>query len=243
MRNIDSIIKASDGIMIARGDLGIEVDFEDLPILQRRIIKRCHQLSTRVIVATQLLESMVQNPTPTRAEVTDCSNAVYEECDALMLSGETSIGKHPLRCVEALVKISERIERSGGLGYGQEVLLRDERQKVARAAVTLADSLPDALLVVLTRRGVLANQVAMLRPRTAGFYAFTPRETVCRQLALNRRIEPFRLPFATGMDETIERATAFLLENGLVRPGGPLIIVSDLLSDHIAANSILLHHA
>ncbi len=243
VRHIDSIIKAADGIMIARGDLGIEVDFEDLPILQRRIIKRCHELSTRVIVATQLLESMVQNPTPTRAEVTDCSNAVYEECDALMLSGETSIGKHPLRCVEALVKIGGRIERSGGLGYGQQVMLRDERQKVARAAVTLADSLPDALLIVLTRRGVLANQVAMLRPRTAGFFAFTPREVVCRQLALNRSVVPFRLPFAAGIDETIERATDFLLEHDLVRPGGPMVIVSDLLSDHIAANSILLHHA
>ncbi|BCX50197.1 pyruvate kinase [Haloferula helveola] len=243
VRHIDAIIQASDAIMIARGDLGIEVAFEELPILQRRIIKRCHELGRRVIVATQLLESMIQNPTPTRAEVTDCSNAVYEEADALMLSGETSIGKHPLRCVEALVKISSRIERSGGLGYGTGVLLRDERQKTARAAVTLSDSLPDARLVVLTRRGVLANHTAMLRPKTAGFYAFTPRETVCRQLALTRNIEAFKMPFAAGIDETIERAAKFLIDRGLVQPGGPMVIVSDLLSDHIAANSILLHHA
>ena len=122
-------------------------------------------------------------------------------------------------------------------------MLLDERQKVARAAITLADSLPDSLLVVLTRRGVLANQVAMMRPRTKGFFAFTPKEVVCRQLSLNRSVQPFRLPFAAGMDETIERATALLLEHNHVRPGGPMIIVSDLLSDHIAANSILLHHA
>lgn len=243
VRHIDSIIHAADAIMIARGDLGIEVDFEELPILQRRIIRRCHELGRRVIVATQLLESMLQNPTPTRAEVTDCSNAVYEEADALMLSGETSIGKHPHRCVEVLVKIAVRIERSGGLGYGQQVQLRDERRKTANAAVTLADSLTDARLVVLTRRGVLANHTAMLRPRTKDFYAFTPRERVCRQLALTRNVTAFRLPFAAGIDETIKRAAAHLVESGEVNPGTPLVIVSDILSDHIAANSILLHHA
>jgi pyruvate kinase len=229
--------------MVARGDLGVEVEFEELPILQRRIVKRCHELGKRVIVATQLLESMIQNPTPTRAEVTDVANAAYEEADCLMLSGETSVGLHPLRCVEALVRISMRIERTGGLGYGQSVLLRDERQKAARAAVTLADSLPDARLIVLTRRGVMANHTAMLRPRTNGFYAFTPKDRVCRQLALTRNVEAFKLPFAATIDETIQRAVEMLRQADLVRPGTPLVIISDILSDHFAANSILLHHA
>jgi pyruvate kinase len=243
IRNIDSIIQATDVIMIARGDLGVEVDFEELPILQRRIIKRCHELGKRVIVATQLLESMITNPTPTRAEVTDVANAAYEEADALMLSGETSVGLNPLRCVEALVKISMRIERTGGLGFGQNVLLRDERQKAARAAVTLVDSLPDARLIVLTRRGVMANHTAMLRPKTNGFYAFTPKERVCRQLAMTRNVEAFKLPFAATIDETIQRAIELLRQRNLVRPGTPLVIVSDILSDHFTANSILLHHA
>jgi pyruvate kinase len=243
VRNIDAIIQATDVIMVARGDLGVEVEFEELPILQRRIVKRCHELGKRVIVATQLLESMIQNPTPTRAEVTDVANAAYEEADALMLSGETSVGLHPLRCVDALVKISMRIERTGGLGYGQSVLLRDERQKTARAAVTLADSLPDARLIVLTRRGVMANHTAMLRPRTNGFYAFTPKDRVCRQLALTRNVEAFKLPFAATIDETIQRAVERLRQADLVRPGTPLVIISDILSDHFAANSILLHHA
>lgn len=243
IRNIDAIINAADVIMIARGDLGTEVAFEELPILQRRIIKRCHELDTRVIVATQLLESMIQNPTPTRAEVTDVMNAAYEEADCLMLSGETSVGRYPERCVDALVRISSRIERSGGHGFGQHVLLRDERQKSARAAVTLADSLPDARLVVLTRRGVLANHVAMLRPRTAGFYAFTPTDRVCRQLSLTRGIRAFKMPFASNIEETILRLTELLRNEDLVRTGTPLVIVSDILSDHFAANSILLHHA
>lgn len=243
VRNIDAIIKITDVIMIARGDLGIEVDFEDLPILQRRIIKRCHELGKRVIVATQLLESMIQNPTPTRAEVTDVMNAAYEEADCLMLSGETSVGRYPERCVEALHRIALRIERSAGHGFGQNVILKEERQKVARAAVTLADSLVDARLVVLTRRGVLANQVAMMRPRTSGFYAFTPKDLVCRQLALTRGIRSFRLEFSSNIEETIQHVTQQLYELDLVRPGTPIVIVSDILSDHFAANSILLHHA
>jgi pyruvate kinase len=243
VRNIDAIIHASDVIMVARGDLGVEVAFEELPILQRRIVKRCHELGTRVIVATQMLESMIVNPTPTRAEVTDVSNAAYEEADSLMLSGETSVGRYPERCVEAIVRIANRIERSGGLGYGQNVHLRDERQKVARAAVTLADSLSEGLLVVLTRRGVLANHVAMLRPKTSGFYAFTPNERVCRQLSMTRGITAFKLSFATNIEETIHRLSEFLKTEGLVRPGTPIVIVSDMLSGHFAANSILLHHA
>jgi pyruvate kinase len=243
VRNIDAIIQEADVIMIARGDLGTEVEFEELPILQRRIVKRCHELGTRVIVATQLLESMITNPTPTRAEVTDVMNAAYEEADALMLSGETSVGRYPERCVEALVRISTRIERSGGQGFGQSMLLRDERQKTARAAVTLADSLPDARLVVLTRRGVLANQVALLRPRTSGFYAVTPKESVCRKLALTRGVRAIKLSFSSSIEETIQRVSQQLLKEDLVRSGTPIVIVSDILSDHFAANSILLHHA
>lgn len=243
VKNIDAIIGEADVVMVARGDLGIEVEFEELPLLQRRIVKRCHELGTRVIVATQLLESMIQNPTPTRAEVTDVMNATFEEADALMLSGETSVGRYPERCVEALVRISIRMERAGGQGFGQGMLLRDERQKVARAAVTLADSLPDARLVVLTRRGVLANQVAMLRPRTSGFYAVTPKEAVCRKMALTRGITPLKFAFSSSIEETIKRVTEHLLKHELVRAGSPIVIVSDILSDHFGANSILLHHA
>jgi pyruvate kinase len=243
VKNIDAIIHEADVIMIARGDLGTEVEFEELPLLQRRIVKRCHELGTRVIVATQLLESMIQNPTPTRAEVTDVMNAAYEEADALMLSGETSVGRYPDRCVNALVRISTRIERSGGLGFGQSVLLRDERQKTARAAVTLADSLPGACLVVLTRRGNLATTLGMLRPRISDIFAIAPKESVCRQLSLSRGVRSIKLSFSSNIEETIQRVTRELLNQGFVRPGSPLVIVADIQSDHFAANSVLLLHA
>jgi pyruvate kinase len=242
IRNIDSIIQATDVIMIARGDLGVEVEFEELPILQRRIVRRCHELGRRVIVATQLLESMISNPTPTRAEVTDVSNATFEEADALMLSGETSVGAYPLRCMEALVRISSRIERSGGLGYAEHAILRDERQKTCRAAVILADSLPGACLIILTRRGIVANHAALLRPRTP-LYAFSPKDRVCRQLALSRGVTSFQLAFSPTIDETIQRAAEILRQNNLAQPGTPIVIVSDMLSDHFTANSILLYHA
>ncbi|MEN9990315.1 MAG: pyruvate kinase [Verrucomicrobiota bacterium] len=242
IRNIDSIIQATDIIMVARGDLGVEVEFEELPILQRRIVKRCHELGRRVIVATQLLESMITNPTPTRAEVTDVSNATFEEADALMLSGETSVGAYPIRCMEAFVRIASRIERSGGLGYGEHAILRDERQKTCRAAVILADSLPGACLIVLTRHGIVANHCALLRPRTP-LYAFSPKERVCRQMSLSRGVTAFQMPFATNIDDTIQSAADILRQNNLAQPGTPIVIVSDMLSDHFTANSILLYHA
>jgi pyruvate kinase len=243
VRHLDAIIAAADAVMIARGDLGIEVEFEELPLLQRRIVKRCHDLCTPVIVATQLLESMIRNPTPTRAEVTDVMNAAYEEADALMLSGETSVGLHPLRCVDVLTRVCSRIERSGGLGYGQQVQLRDERARTARAAVTLADSLPGCRIVVFTRRGVLAQQLAMLRPRTASFFAFTPCRSCCRRLALLRGVQAFELEFPQAIEDTVKLGAGMLREKGLVSSGDPMVIVSDISTGEFAANSILLHHA
>jgi pyruvate kinase len=243
VRHLDAIIAAADAVMVARGDLGIEVEFEELPLLQRRIVRRCHELCRPVIVATQLLESMIRNPTPTRAEVTDVMNAAYEEADALMLSGETSVGLHPLRCVETLTRVCSRIERSGGLGYGQQVQLRDERARTARAAVTLADSLPGCRIVVFTRQGALARQLAMLRPRTASFYAFTPCGDCCRQLALLRGVRAFQLEFPRSIEETVKLGAGLLRDRGLVSPGDPMVIVSDISTGEFAANSILLHHA
>src|SRR5438034_8270477 len=124
--------------MIARGDLAIECPMEELPISQRRIVKSCILLGKPVVVATQLLESMITNPLPTRAEITDVANAVFEQADALMLSGETTIGRYPVECVEALRRVAVRIERSGGAGYAENAVLENIRQKMVGSAVTLA---------------------------------------------------------------------------------------------------------
>src|SRR5256884_2083322 len=125
VRSIDKMIESTDVIMIARGDLGIECPMEELPIIQRRIVKKCIRLAKPAIVATQLLESMITNPLPTRAEITDVANAVFEQADALMLSGETTIGRYPVECVEILRRGAGRTERSGGAGCSENALLRN----------------------------------------------------------------------------------------------------------------------
>src|SRR5205823_2959626 len=112
VKNLDAMIIAADGIMVARGDLGIECPMEELPIIQRRIVKSCIRLGRPVIVATHMLESMISNPLPTRAEITDVANAVFEQADAIMMSGETSVGRYPIECVRVMNRVALRIERS-----------------------------------------------------------------------------------------------------------------------------------
>jgi pyruvate kinase len=228
--NIEGIIEHTDAVMVARGDLGIECAMEELPIIQRKIVKRCIALGRPVIVATQMLESMITNPVPTRAEVTDVANAVFEEADAIMLSGETSVGKYPVECVDALVKIARRIERSGGLGFAQKAVLDNDREKTANAAVTLANSFPEAKLVVFTKRGLLAGYVAALRPERAPIYAFTPTWEVCRKMAIHRGLSPHQLDFAATPAETVAAAEKLLVEKGLAKAGEHLVIVADMFT-------------
>src|SRR5204863_6432864 len=157
VRQIDDMIDAADAVMVARGDLGIEIPMEELPIIQRRIVKRCLRMGKPVIVATHMLESMIEKPLPTRAEITDVANAVFEQADAIMLSGETSMGRYPVDCVKVFDRVARRIERSGGAGYGVAALLEDNRQKTVASAVVLANSLDHAKLVVFTRHGAMAR--------------------------------------------------------------------------------------
>ncbi|MDA7518306.1 pyruvate kinase [bacterium] len=242
IRHLDEIIRESDVIMVARGDLGIEVHIEELPIIQRRIVKRCHQLGRRVIVATHMLESMTENPTPTRAEVTDVSNAVYEEADAIMLSGETTVGKHPIRCVELMDRVARRIERSGGLGYGKEATLITEKQKVIQAACGLADSIPQALLLVFTRSGLTAHQTALLRPRSP-IFAFTPQSSLCSRFTLSRGVRSFKVKFDEQPRKTIANAVSFLQQERELEEGTPIIVVSEIHREGTSVDAILVEHA
>jgi len=151
--NLDSILIAADGVMVARGDLGIELPFEELPITQRKIVKSCIRIGKPVIVATHLLESMHSNPMPTRAEVTDVANAVYEQADAVMLSGETGVGQYPVKCIETLDIISRRIERSGGANFSEEAEFSTDRHKLIASAILLANRLNSTGIVVFTHAG------------------------------------------------------------------------------------------
>jgi pyruvate kinase len=243
VRLISEIIATADAIMIARGDLGIECPIEELPIIQRRIVKLCARLGKPVVVATHMLESMVHNPLPTRAEITDVANAVFEQADAIMLSGETSIGLYPEECVRILHRVAARIERSGGAGYSKEAVLEDVRQKTVASAVLLANSLPRAKIIVFTRHGAMARNTSNLRPEHATTFAFTPVEEVRRQLALFWGIYPVRIDFTDDPNATIEAAEKYLSDHSLTSPGDNLVIISDVRADERLVDTVQLRTA
>jgi pyruvate kinase len=240
VKEIDSIIDASDIIMVARGDLGIECPMEELPIIQRRIIKRCMAIGRQVIVATHMLESMIENPLPTRAEITDIANAVFEQADAIMLSGETTVGKYPVECVKVFDRVASRIERSGGAGYAADAIITDPRHKMMKSAIVLANSFAHSKIVVFTRRGIMADYASHLRPEDSTIFAFTPTEEVARQLALNWGTHAIRMPFDVRPEHTVADAENLLKQLGLVQPGDRLIVVSDVLAGEERFDSIHL---
>jgi len=240
VESIEDIIKAADLVMVARGDLGIEVPMEELPLIQRRIVKSCIRLGKPVLVATHMLESMITNRIPTRAEITDVANAVFEQADAIMLSGETSTGQHPVECVEVLNRVATRIERSGGAGYAQDAILEDARQKVVASAVVLANSLPRSKLVVFTRHGRMARNTSNLRPEHATVFAFTPSEAVRQQLSICWGVCAQRIEFSEDPNETIETAAKFLHEQKLVSRGDNLVVISDVQARGERIDCVLL---
>lgn len=239
MRHLDEIILASDAVMVARGDLGIEVHIEELPIIQRHIVRQCVQLGRRVIVATHMLESMVENPSPTRAEVTDVANAAYEQADAVMLSGETSVGAYPIACVEVLDRIVSRNEQAGA-NFAEGAVLKTNKQKTVKAAVVLADSLPGCKIAVFTKRGLMANYVANLRPAEAPVYAFTEDPQVVLNLCLTRSVTGFQITFAADAEGTIDRALDNLKRRGLAEAGDTVVVLSDVLGGEFVQDSIHL---
>ncbi|NNE92847.1 MAG: pyruvate kinase [Verrucomicrobiales bacterium] len=243
MRNLSEIITASDAVMVARGDLGIEVHIEELPVVQRTILRECARIGRKVIVATHMLESMVENPVPTRAEVTDVANAVFEQADAVMVSGETSVGQYPVKCIEVLDRITRRIEQEPGAKFCENIELRTEKQQTVKSAIVLANSLPDSTMIVFTARGVLANYAAHQRPEHAHIYAFTPEERVARALHLNRAVDPHVMDFEKTPEETIRKAIQFLLDRDSVEEGDPIVILSDVLSGDFDTEAILLRKA
>ena len=230
LKNIDDIITAADAIMVARGDLGVEINIEDLPNVQRTIVHHCAVAGKPVIVATHLLESMIENPMPTRAEVTDVANAVYEEVDAVMLSGETAVGKYPLKCIEYLDKVANKSEQFEGLRYADQLLLDTPKQKLAISAVHLADAVNAAGILVITKRGLMARYAANARSRYCPIYAFTFDKRVQRQLNINRAVHAYALSAPQEAEVMIGEAFALLRKNGKAESGDTFVVISDVLA-------------
>ncbi|MAB76617.1 MAG: pyruvate kinase [Verrucomicrobiales bacterium] len=243
VKHLSEIIKESDAVMVARGDLGIEVHIEELPVIQRAIVKESARIGRKVIVATHMLESMTENPVPTRAEVTDVANAIFEQADAVMLSGETSVGQYPIKCIEVLDRIARRMEREPGAGFSEDIELRTEKQHTVKSAVGLANSLEDAHLIIFTARGVLANYAAHQRPTRANIYAFSPDEVVVRALNLNRAVFSYPMQFNKDPEKSIRHAIDLLREKGQIEPGDSVVILSDVLNQDFDTEAILLRKA
>ena len=227
--NMVDIIAEADGIMVARGDLGVEIPFEVLPRIQRRIIRTCAEMGKRVIVATHMLESMIENPIPTRAEVTDVANAVYEEADAIMLSGETTVGKYPVKCVEILDRIARSTESSRGLRFTDNLELPNDKQQIAKAAVDLATSISARAIIVPTRRGRMANRITNCHPESI-ICAFTNNSRTMRQLMINRNVLSYQIEIGDDSELTLAAAAAIMIKRDEFSPDDQVVVISDALA-------------
>ena len=230
--NIHDISKASWGVMVARGDLGIETSLVDLPNIQRRIMYACAKWGRRSIVATHLLESMIKNPTPTRAEVTDIANAIYEGADAIMLSGETSIGKYPFECVNFLKSIAEKTEKFRTLGYESNFLPSSDWQYIGVAAKNLAESIGADGIIAITRTGKTANYISNSKPHGIPIFTFTGNKKTLNQLSLVGSTIPFYLSNLSNHEKTLVKVSKILKKYyGEDKDKLKLIMVSSIFSE------------
>jgi pyruvate kinase len=226
IKNLDAIVQEADGIMVARGDLGIEIPYEELPIVQRRIVKTCLRVGRPVIVATHMLESMISSPMPTRAEVTDVSNAIFEATDAIMLSGETTVGKYPLKCIEVFDRIARRIERSGSAQFHDAAELTNARQKLVKSAVVMANELKAAAILCVTRHGHMASYAAWMRPRYSPVFALCDNAKTANELTLSWGVTSFVTEFDfIEPQNTIETALKNLTGQGRLQKGETVVII------------------
>jgi pyruvate kinase len=223
--DLDAIIRAADAVMVARGDLAVEMSPEEVPPLQKRIIHKANAAGKPVITATQMLQSMTDNPRPTRAEASDVANAVLDGSDAVMLSGETAVGQFPVETVQAMARICLAAEALEANPKPHEPAYRSRAHALVRAACDLADNVEARAMVVFTRSGHTAQLVAQCRP-DAPIYAFTGDESVRRQLALYWGVEPLRTALEGDTDAVLARVSDELARGGLLSRGDLTVIVS-----------------
>jgi pyruvate kinase len=236
--NLDAIVRVTDSLMVARGDLGIECPYEELPAIQRRAVLACYNHGKSVIIATHMLESMITQPMPTRAEITDVANAVHERADCVMLSGETTVGRYPLDCIAVLEKVSRRVEADQGKKDHTPDKLEGDKYRILAAAVQLANQIPGSALLTFTRQGTMASGLAAMRPAYAPIFAMTNSLETLRQLRILRAVEPIQMALEAQPNDTIENAIALLLKTGRVAFGDKLIVATDILTHDRLVDSI-----
>jgi len=246
VNNLDEIIKVSDGVMVARGDLGVEISVEEVPLLQKAIIERCNRAGKPVVTATQMLESMIHNPRPTRAEASDVANAIFDGTDAIMLSGETAAGNYPVEAVETMARIAGRSEAA--LRYeellGKKRLIGPQRtvtDAISYATCTTAQDLGAAAIITSTESGHTAKMVSKYRPRSP-IVAVTTHARVMRKLALVWGVQSLLVKTTAGTDEMIASALEVSLAAGLIKGGDLVIITAGLpVGVHGTTNLLRVH--
>lgn len=237
VREVETIAAAADGLMVARGDLGIETDLAALPRLQRKLVQTTLKLGRRCLLATHLLESMIENPIPTRAETIDVANAVYEGVDAVILSAETSVGQRPAVAVQQLRRIIEESEQTPGLNFSQALVTNDVKQNVAWSAVELAERIDASGIMVVTRSGYMADLITNCAPLHVPILAFSNSVNTRTRLMVNRGVYTHSIPFDMDPEKTIQTALQVLSERERVQSGERFVLVSDVLS-HAGVESI-----
>ncbi|WP_371371979.1 pyruvate kinase [Sporomusa aerivorans] len=229
VRRMDEILKVTDGIMVARGDLGVEIPVEEVPLVQKQMIEKCNKVGKPVITATQMLESMLTNPRPTRAEASDVANAILDGSDAIMLSGETASGQYPVEAVQTMARLAVRIEQA--LQYDQLLLAKGIGQEkttteaISHASVQVAHVLGAAAILTSTHTGYTARMVSKYRPKSA-ILAANPCEKTLRRLLLYWGVYPVLAPSSQNTDEMVANAVSGALSTDIVKEGDLVVITA-----------------
>jgi pyruvate kinase len=229
LNDLPDILAATDGIMVARGDLGVEMPPEQVPVVQKQLIEACNAVGIPVITATQMLDSMIRNPRPTRAEASDVANAIIDGTDAVMLSGETATGAFPIESVQMMARIADAAEASGRRGDLGAVLDPSIMQKhsvpdaISAAACAIVNVLPIQALIAFTMSGNTAKLLSSLRP-TPPIFAFTPSETVYQRMSLIWGVLPILSPYVDRLDDLGDSVRETLVARGFVNPGDSVVM-------------------
>ena len=245
--NLEEIVLLSDGIMVARGDLGVEVPAEELPLIQKEMIRICNRIGKPVITATQMLDSMIKNPRPTRAEASDVANAILDGTDAIMLSGETAIGLHPVESVTTMARIAEHTESSPywrqqhDRRFNTDPLVDFVSDSVARAACLLAEKLNAKAILTSTQRGFTARQISRFRPE-APIIATVPTEHVRKQLLLSWGVIPIDVPIMGNTDTLMDEALAASVKAGLLSVGDMVVITAGVPVGRTGSTNLIKVH-
>ena len=230
VQELDNIIEAFDGVLVARGDLGLELELEKVPTLQKKIVRKCNVGCKPVIIATQMLESMINNPIPTRAEVSDVASAIYDGSDAIMLSGETAVGKFPLDCVRMMKSIVSDVENeiTNNEEFFNLIASPDKtnpRRAICSSAFEMAKDLSLKTMIVMTESGSTGNTMSSFRPSTL-IFAMTPSDIVYRKLSLTWGVIPVKVKKFKSTDQMLKFCRKYLIDNHIIKEGEQFIMTA-----------------